>query len=194
MSEFKSRNDAYQPKSYNQFKSYNETKILPKKDFEIKVNDFPELSKPIKNKSSNNVKSFTSLLKEEVKEEKLEVKEEELIPPGWDLYKCIKNKNELFGIKYSKITSIQTSIIDKKTELDDSNVEEKIIIALTDLHEKRTNEYKELWGEDEWERMFICPNYDYEYFDRLDEAYQAQLDKIYEEQHANFNDYDYYSN
>jgi predicted glycosyl hydrolase (DUF1957 family) len=195
MSEFKSRNDAYQPKSYNQFKSYNDTKIIPKKDFEIKVNDFPELSKPNKNKSSNNVKSFTSLLKEEVKEEiKVEVKEEDLVPPGWVLYKYTKNKNELFGIKYSKITSTQSSNTGKKPELDNNNINvaEKIIIALSNLHEKRTNEYKELWGEDEWERMFLCPNYDYEYFDKLDEAYEIEEEKRNE--HKYYDDDDYYSN
>ena len=54
------------------------------------------------------------------------------------------------------------------------NETEEIIIALSLLHEKRTNEYKELWGEAEWERMFICPNYDYEYFDKLDEAYETE--------------------
>ena len=213
MSGFKSRNDMYESKTYNQFKSYNNTTIvIPKKDFEIKVNDFPELTKsvtkPITNKSSNNVKSFTSLLKkkEEVKEEvKAEVKEEEIVPPGWVLYKHTKNNNKLFGIKYSKITSIQSDI-DKKTELinvndedNDDNVAQKIVITLSKLYEKHTNEYKELWGEDEWERMFICPNYDSEYFDKLDEAYQNELDKLYEDQHFIYNDnfdyddYDYYN-
>ena len=48
---------------YNQFKSYNSTPVPVKKDFEIKEEAFPELSKPVKT-NLNNVKSksFASLL------------------------------------------------------------------------------------------------------------------------------------
>ena len=71
------------------------------------------------------------------------------------------------------------------------NEAEEIVLALSLLHEKRTNEYKELWGEDEWERMFICPNYDYEYFDKLDEAYENEQYKLNEQYK---DDYYYYDN
>ena len=61
--------------------------------------------------------------------------------------------------------------------------------ALYILHEKRTNEYKELWGEDEWERMFIFPNYDYEYFDKLDEEYEDEQEKLNEQYYVEYEDY-----
>ena len=40
------------------------------------------------------------------------------------------------------------------------------------LHEKRTEQYIEDYGYDEWEEQFCFPNYDYGYFDRLDEMYE----------------------
>ena len=52
-------------------------------------------------------------------------------------------------------------------------------IELADLYYKRTNEYIELWGYDEWEKMFISPNYDYNYFDNLDEIYNIEHDENY---------------
>jgi ribulose bisphosphate carboxylase small subunit len=54
------------------------------------------------------------------------------------------------------------------------------------LHEKRTNEYIESWGQDEWENMFLFPSYDYYYFDKLDEIY-AKNNPEYQEE---FSDYD----
>jgi hypothetical protein len=187
---------------YNQFKSYNSTPVPVKKDFEIKEEAFPELSKPVKT-NLNNVKSksFASLLeKEEIKEEIKKDEEEEIkIPPGWSYYKYTKIKNGMCGNMCSNVTiKIQKPIIEKKYEINkqtpkvELNEEEEIIVALSLLHEKRTKEYKELWGEDEWERMFICPNHDYEYFDKLDEAYEMEQYKLNEQYYNEDDDDDYY--
>jgi hypothetical protein len=186
---------------YNQFKSYtsssSSTPVPVKKDFEIKEDEFPDLAKPVKN-NTNNVKSFASLL--EVKEVKEEIKNDEeelIIPPGWSYYKYTKFKNVMCGdICSNVITKIQKPIIDKKYEIEKPkkvlNEAEEIVIALSLLHEKRTNEYKELWGESEWERMFICPNYDYDYFDKLDEAYEIEQYKINDQYYNEDDDDDYY--
>ena len=186
---------------YNQFKSYNSTPVPVKKDFEIKEEAFPELSKPVKT-NLNNVKSksFASLLeKEEIKEEIKKDEEEEIkIPPGWSYYKYTKIKNGMCGDKFSKMTiQIQKPFTEKKHEIKkptpkiELNEEEEIIEALSILHEKRTNEYKELWGEDEWERTFVSPNYDPNYFDKLDEAYEIEQYNL-NEQYCNDDDEDYY--
>jgi hypothetical protein len=45
------------------------------------------------------------------------------------------------------------------------------------LHEKRTNDFIDTWGYEEWERTFRFPNYDYEYFDKLDDLYEEELEK-----------------
>ena len=31
-----------------------------------------------------------------------------------------------------------------------------------------------MWGYDTWEKMYRFPNYDYEYFDKLDELYEER--------------------
>ena len=211
MSNFKSNNkfDVFKKEKeydnkpkYNQFKSYNSTPIIVKKDFEMVEEAFPELSKPVNiniNINTNTIKSFASLLeKKEIKEEIEEKKEEVvIIPPGWSYYKYTKSKNGICGDTCSNVvTKIQKPFIEKTynvvKEKKVLNEAEEIILALSLLHEKRTNEYKELWGEPEWERMFVCPNYDYEYFDKLDEAYEIEQHKLNEQYNNEDYDDDYY--
>jgi len=69
--------------------------------------------------------------------------------------------------------------------------ETNVLHALVALHKKRTKEYIEQWGYDTWEKMFRFTNYDYEYFDKLDEKYEEEMEKL-----SNENDNDsenYYS-
>lgn len=175
---------------YNQFKDYNSTPIPVKKDFKMVEEAFPDLSKPVKT-NLNNYKSFASLLeKKEINEYIEEEKEKDvIIPPGWSYYKYTKFKNGMCGDKYSQVTTkIQKPLIPTNYEKKTLNEAEEIIKALSLLHEKRTKEYKELWGELEWERVFVCPNHDYEYFDKLDEAYEIELSNFNEKYS---NDYDY---
>jgi hypothetical protein len=178
---------------YNKFKSYNSAPIVTKKEFEIKAEEFPDLASPVSN--NNTTKSFSSLLKKE--EPKKEIKEivEDIVPPGWSYYKYTKFSNGICGDKYSKVTNIienhisekNKEIIKKKLAMNEG---EEIINALSILHEKRTNKYKELWGEIEWEQMFICPNYDYEYFDKLDQAYELEEEKNNEKYYNDYDDYE----
>jgi hypothetical protein len=206
MNLFRERQREYDDKpKYNQFKSYNSTPVVIKKDFLLKEDEFPDLATPV-NINSNinkntNVKSFSSLLKkdEEINETS-DINEviDEIIPPGWSYYKYTKIKNGLCGDTNSEVTiKIQKPFIEKKFEIIRQKVilneAEEIINALSLLHEKRTNEYKESWGESEWERMFMSPNYDYAYFDKLDEAYEAEQAKLAEQYYNNNDseDYDY---
>ena len=60
-----------------------------------------------------------------------------------------------------------------------------VLCALCDLHERRTQDFIELYGYDTWEKTFKWPNWeeDAAYFDKLDEEYEAQMaeDDDYEE-------------
>jgi hypothetical protein len=141
--------------TYNKFKSEDKY-LAPKKEFEIKEDEFPELS------TSNVVKS--------------------LVPSSWVSYKVDYTQfklNETFTTTSNPIISKNK----KEVEVNEAEVNEaeEIIEALSFLHEKRTEEYIKLWGEEEWERMFIFPNHDYEYFDKLDEAYEIEQNKINEQ-------------
>ena len=154
--------------TYNKFKSEDKY-IPPKKDFQMKDNEFPELSPSnLVNKSSNI--------------------EQPLVSSGWSSYKF---DNTQFKLNESVTTSPTPTPIISKNEINKNvNEVEEIIEALSFLHEKRTEEYIKLWGEEEWERMFIFPNHDYEYFDKLDEIYEIEQNKI-NEQYSNLN-YDSY--
>ena len=50
-----------------------------------------------------------------------------------------------------------------------------VLDSLVALYEKRDKEYINLWGYDEWEKTFKFQNYDYDYFDRLDELYEEEM-------------------
>jgi hypothetical protein len=149
--------------TYNKFKS-EEKYIPPKKDFQIKEDEFPELS------TSNIVKP--------------------LVLSSWVLYNADHGQiklNETFAFTTTTTTTSNPIISKNKKEVEVNEAEE-IIEALSFLHEKRTEEYIKLWGEEEWERMFIFPNHDYEYFDKLDEAYEIEQNKI-NEQYSNYDSY-----
>lgn len=71
-----------------------------------------------------------------------------------------------------------------------------VLNKLVTLHENRTKEYIDLWGHDMWENVFQFPNYDYRYFDKLDEEYDSETQSYESENEDETNDeYDnYYSN
>ena len=154
--------------TYNKFKS-DEKYIPQKKEFQMKENEFPEL--------------LTSNL-----EKKSDTIEQALVSSSWISYKVDHTQFKLNETFTFKSTTNPNPIISKNKKEVELNEAEEIIEALSFLHEKRTEEYIELWGEEEWERMFIFPNHDYEYFDKLDEAYEIEQNKI-NEQYSNYDSY-----
>ena len=135
------------------------------KELKITTETFPELGnkKQNTNKPEKTV-NFLDKLKTKKKEAEKIVENIDLdyenLKPGWVLLKRDPKTGE-------KIEKIKPSIEPVKRENDFHEID--VLNALVKLHEKRKNEYIQLWGYDEWERMYICPNYDYNYFDRLDE-------------------------
>ena len=144
----------------NIFKPQNN---LKKKEVEennkkLLIENFPKLTI-----IDNNI-SFLNKVK--TKNEKKKTIEKDLdfknLKSGWILLK----KDEKTGkiIKKSKeIENIQD--LNYKTENENIN----IINSLVNLYEKRTEDYIESWGEDEWEYMFKFSNYDYDYFNKIDD-------------------------
>jgi hypothetical protein len=76
----------------------------------------------------------------------------------------------------NNIVKIIKPSINQKREKTENEISKDVLEALVKLHEKRTSEFIESWGYDEWERVFKFPNYDYEYFDKLDELYEEETD------------------
>ena len=59
-----------------------------------------------------------------------------------------------------------------------------VLDALANLHLKRKEKYINEWGYSEYEKMFISPNYDSEYFDKLDAKYEEEMEKLREQEYA----------
>lgn len=89
------------------------------------------------------------------------------LKPGW----AVARKD----LKTGKIiTKYKPSLNPKPRERSEQEIGLDIINALVELHKKRTEEYIDMWGYDTWEKMYRFPNYDYEYFDKLDELYEER--------------------
>jgi len=113
--------------------------------------------------------NFSEKLKSTKKENETKIKEVDLdyenLKPGWALTK----RDPLT----KKLTTIyKESLTPKPREKTQQEIGIDIINALVELHNKRTEEYIEMWGYETWEKMYRFPNYDYEYFDKLDELYE----------------------
>jgi hypothetical protein len=61
---------------------------------------------------------------------------------------------------------------------------------LIELYDMRDEDYIDTWGYEDWERTFRFPNYDYEYFDRLDELADEELE-VEENNQDEWNELDY---
>lgn len=91
------------------------------------------------------------------------------LPPGWVLLKYDRKTHTT--IVKSKELPIVAPI-----EKTDDDLAWETMDALASLYENRTNEYIDNWGYEDWERTFRFPNYDYEYFDKLDALYEEELE------------------
>ena len=159
----------------------------------LSIDNFPELVAPKSAtlKNTNIDKSFSEKLQSVVENTETPSIETDYknLGQGWTL---IKKENNKITIKSKELFSATQN----KTNDDLAN---EALDALAELHEKRTYDYIEMWGYEQWEKMFEFPNYDYTYFDKLDELYYEEMtldDEVseYEEDYDDsFADYDTYN-
>ena len=109
-------------------------------------------------------------------------KDLENLKPGWVLLK----RDSVTGITIIK-THPKTYIEENKVEKSEHEIGMDIINALVEVHEKRTNEYIDNYGYDEWERMFKFPDW------REREAYLEEMEEMeeMEEIEVEYEDDDY---
>lgn len=172
--------EAIRVKEDNKFKRNDVNLNIPKK-LEINESNFPGLGNNISKQNSvtNNTIQPTSFLDklntENVEIEKLQPENNQYkLEPGWVEFKRdLKTGRILTNYNKKKVKNINfTEVLD----------------YLVSLHEQRKKEYINNWGEDEYEKMFLFPNYEYGYFDRLDEEEEYET---YSEDNE-YEDYDYY--
>jgi hypothetical protein len=141
----------------------------------LSLDSFPEF---IKSKTPTNISNSISFLDKVNKKTEAEKQdtiidlEYETLQPGWILIKHNISTGET-TIK-SKHIPLETP---KPIEKTDSEIAFETIDALVKLHHKKTDEYIDLYGYETWEKTFLFPNHDYEYFDKLDEIYYDELEK-----------------
>ena len=142
----------------------------------LSIDNFPTLGKK-ENKSTkepaNN--SFLAKLKNSIetdkKENEMKIQEDKKKPkPGW----ATISRDPLTG--RSKIEYAEPPI-PKKPEKTENEMAYDVLCALCDLHERRTQEFIELYGYETWEKTFKSPNWreEEEYLERMDEEYEAEM-------------------
>lgn len=145
----------------------------------LKIENFPELVNVKKEVDEPIEQNYIEKLKkvDEVKVDKDADPDLENLKPGWTLIK----KDKLTG----KIITKSKFQINKEPQIEE-NVEINILNALVELHQRRTEEYIELYGYDTWEKMFKCPNWrewEAEFEDDSDEEYEDDYDDEDEEEY-----------
>jgi hypothetical protein len=90
--------------------------------------------------------------------------DDNVVPPGWVCIKYDKTSNqEVWDYGDNKNNSFnREEIIEQENPID-------VFQRLVDLHRNRKYDYINKWGMDEYDQMFQFQNYDYKYFDKLDE-------------------------
>ena len=163
----------------------DKSKLIKKPNFSTE--NFPELVPKVnilENNKKNSSMNFLEKMKNnndiEMPELKVDIEYENL-KPGWVLIKKDTITNNIIQ-KYKKGNCSNEKYLEKEISSDLIN-NNRIINSLVNLYDKRTKEYIELWGYDDWEKMFRFPNHDYEYFEKLDELYEEELmEEQYEEE------------
>jgi hypothetical protein len=93
----------------------------------------------------------------------------ETLAPGWVSLKKDPASNKII---WRENKSKNTDPVEKS----ENELATEALDALVELYDRRDNEFIDTWGYEEWERTFRFPNYDYEYFDRLDELAEDDLE------------------
>ena len=108
---------------------------------------------------------------------------DKIVPPG-----CV-------CISYDKKTKQEVWVYGEnmKTTNEQITREEKpyqVFQRLIELYKNRKYEYINNWGIEEYDKMFMFQNYDYDYFDKLDEETDKCIKKYYQNIHTMNNNHE----
>lgn len=158
-----------------------------KKEIQISLDDlemFPSLS----NYASMNIEnidsevSFIDKVKMVNHDNHNEIKKD-ILENGWI---------SLTRDKDNKIIYSNNKNEDEDEDEDDWNL---ITQKINDNYLLWKKRYIQQWGEDEFEKMYKFPNYDYEYFDKLDIEFEKEIAEMFQENNDdlsdNYDNYDY---
>lgn len=170
-------------------------KTVDERNKKLSIDNFPELN-PVTNKKPisiiENTQKPTISFSEKLKHVDVIVENNvKQIPYGWAVIKRDPITKKLIT-EYNK--EYENDL--KKAELKEQEKWPlKVLDSLVDLYERERDKYIDKWGYDAYETKYLDPDYDDEYFDRLDEAYASETeedDDEYEEEYEE--DYYYWKN
>jgi hypothetical protein len=185
----KQQNDLNQYKKPEVSSSREINKFSKSTKIELNEMNFPEFGIVKQHVISRQIEkqekqpSFLDKLNTEqlIPEQNNEANSQHKLEPGW-----VEIKRDLNTNKIIKTGNIIVKKLKTKTSFYD------VLEHLVYLHEKRKKEYINNWGEDEYNHTFLFPDYEYGYFDRLDEEeYERNVEEYINEN--TYDDYDYYS-
>jgi hypothetical protein len=191
------KNDGYRERRYNRyndeyeihrFRKEREAQEKARKEEEelrkqkaLTPDNFPDLV--LNKKEPNQIpqeQNYLEKLKkvEEVKDENKDIDTDlNNLKPGWLLIKKDKLTNKI-------IMKGNVPVPEMPEILDEDEIAINVINALSELHERRTQEYIELNGYDTWEKMFKFPDWrerEAELEDDSDEDYDNEIEDTEEE-------------
>lgn len=152
---------------------------------ELTDENFPSIMPPTTNKVKtdlNYTELFTSLSNTQPTKVVVDANIETL-PPGWVSLKKDPASNKII---WRENKSKNADPVEKS----ENELATEALDALVELYDMRDEEYIDTWGYEDWERTFRFPNYDYEYFDRLDELADEELE-VEENNQDEWNEMDY---
>jgi len=165
------RNETQRNEIKNSFSSF-------KKDttFQVEFAEFPELviKKDKKSVNQPNQNSFLSKLKTGKRPDTVKLEEE--LEPGW---MKIQRDPQSYEIKITYGEGYIEPLLLEEKEQDHQDITTTIMTTLSKIHRKRTEEYIELWGKDDWETKFLFENSCYNYEDYSEEEVEC-VEEIYD--------------
>ena len=133
----------------------------------LKIENFPDLIMSAPKNESTEISKITyikKLKKQDIVKKDIDTDLENL-KPGWVLFKSDPLTRRTIVKSHP-----ETNIIEKNKEKNKNELGMDIINALVKLHEKRTEEYIENYGYEEWESFFKFPDW------REREAYLEEME------------------
>lgn len=143
----------------------NKTFFQEKQDLQNDEENFPSLGNGKVNLKNNQYSiSYGTILKNEEKTKKQITKKEKL-KRGWIHLSAQQEEQEEQK---------------EQEEQEPLDVYFNFVDCMVNLYEHQKNEKIEIIGEENYQAIYTFPNYDYEYFDKLDIKYEKELEKYIE--------------
>lgn len=204
---FKSNGSGYKSSRHQddvEYRMFKETKLKKQKEEDIvkalDISNFPDLKTTTSSSISKNqnkeknknsfadmMKNNTQILEEDGNTTYTNSEEDESVKPGWV---CIKQDFKTSQPVWSYgdgCVKLGDNIVDEGLSFEDPYYAFERLVT---LYQNRKNEYIKNWGYDEYDKMFLFQNYDYDYFDKLDDKYDNGFyDNSYYYKTMNSNNY-----